>query len=57
MTWRIHPAYLALGLALEVATVIAATSDVSILVIYAGICLTTGTLLLGWSHEDQRRRR
>ena len=57
MTWRIHPAYLALGVVFEVATVIVSTQDVSILILYAGLCLTITTLVLGWSVEDERRRR
>jgi len=53
-----HPASLVLAVVFEAATVFVATRDVSILVVYAGICLTTGTLVLGWNdREFQRRRR
>jgi hypothetical protein len=54
---RIDPAFLALGLLFEVATVLAMASDVSILVVWAGIVLTTGSLLVGIDRADQRERR
>jgi len=53
-----HPASLALAVLFEIATVIVATRDVSVLVVYAGLCLTITTLLIGWDdREFQRRRR
>ncbi|MDP9293712.1 MAG: hypothetical protein M3O90_04670 [Actinomycetota bacterium] len=42
-----------IGLAIGVA---AAASDTSILVVYAGIAISTLSLIVGWDREDQRRR-
>ena len=56
MTWRIDPVCLGIAVLFEVATGIAAASDVSILVVWAGMALTTGTLVIGVDRAGERRR-
>ena len=57
MLRRIDPLFLALGVLLGIATGVAMTSDVSIVVVWAGIALTTVSLVEGIDRADQRRRR
>ena len=57
MLRRIDPVFLILGVLLWLATGLAMASDVSILVVWAGIALATGSLVFGVERADQHRRR
>ena len=57
MPRRIHPTFLLLGIACGVGTGVAMASNVSILIVWLGIALTTVALVEGVERAEQRRRR
>jgi hypothetical protein len=54
---HIDPVYLVLGVLFAIATGVAMASEVSILFVWAGIVLTTLSLVAGTDRAEQRRRR
>ena len=57
MLRRVDPVFLILGVLLGIATGVAMASEVSILVVWAGIALTTASLVEGVERARERHRR
>ena len=57
MLRRVDPVFLILGVLLGIATGVAMASEVSILVVWAGIALMTASLVEGVERARERHRR